>query len=230
MSFFKPKPATSTQSSLSENVNNAAITQAMTPGMQTGSSAIGNIGALLGAGGDPQQGYQNYLQQAGFGPAMTRLGQQLTGQGAASGLLNSGATSQALLREGTNLNNQYFNNYLQNLGALGGLGNQQAGIMAGTGQRSTSSGSSTGAQQSGMQTLGNVASTVGAILSFSDPRLKTDVEKIGEYADGLGIYIYRYLTGKAKQIGVMADEVARIRPHALGPKVDGYLTVNYGAL
>jgi hypothetical protein len=31
-------------------------------------------------------------------------------------------------------------------------------------------------------------------------------------------------------LGVMADEVAKLRPWALGPKRAGFATVNYGAL
>lgn len=230
MSFFKSKPATSSQSSLSENTNNALITGTYTPAMQTGAGAISKLGTLLGVGGDAQQGYANYLQKAGFAPAMQQLSQQITGQGAASGLLNSGATSQALVREGTNLNNQYYNNYLQQLSGLAGLGNQAGSLIANTGQKSTSSGSSTGERESGFQTMGKVASTVGTLLSFSDPRLKADVRKIGQYPDGLGIYAFRYLTTAKRVIGVMADEVAKIRPHALGPKINGFATVNYGAL
>lgn len=87
-------------------------------------------------------------------------------------------------------------------------------------------------KQSSNNLIGGI---VGGILGiFSDPRLKTDVEKLAEMPDGLGVYRYRYLAGfgldESEQIGVMADEVAAIRPWALGPVVGGYATVNYGAL
>lgn len=72
---------------------------------------------------------------------------------------------------------------------------------------------------------------VGAAAMASDPRLKTAIEKIGEFADGLGIYHWNYIWGGPRHEGVMADEVAKLRPWALGPKIAGeYLTVNYGAL
>lgn len=75
----------------------------------------------------------------------------------------------------------------------------------------------------------------GAALPFllSDPRAKTKVKKIGERADGLGVYEYEYrkdILPEGKQVGVMADEVAALRPDALGPMVGGLLTVNYGNL
>jgi hypothetical protein len=74
--------------------------------------------------------------------------------------------------------------------------------------------------------------TIGAagITKFSDRRLKTGIRKIGEMVNGLGVYVYTYIWGGPEQIGVMADEVEKIRPAALGPKVLGYQTVNYGAL
>jgi hypothetical protein len=78
---------------------------------------------------------------------------------------------------------------------------------------------------------GLIGSIIGGALSiFSDPRLKTDIVLLDRESDGLGIYRYNY-TGDAREyIGVMADEVALIRPHALGPVIDGYATVNYTAL
>lgn len=65
---------------------------------------------------------------------------------------------------------------------------------------------------------------------FSDRRLKTDIRKIGEDADGLGRYAYHYVWGGPEHNGVMADEVERLRPWALGPKVFGFHTVDYAAL
>lgn len=69
-----------------------------------------------------------------------------------------------------------------------------------------------------------------AATIFSDRRLKTGIRKLGEMADGLGVYAYRYVWGGPEQRGVMADEVASLRPWALGPTVEGFATVNYGAL
>ena len=79
--------------------------------------------------------------------------------------------------------------------------------------------------------LGGLASLGGAaITKFSDRRLKTGIRKIGELASGLGVYAYTYIWSPKPEVGVMADEVAKLRPEALGPMVLGYQTVNYGAL
>lgn len=221
---MKPKAAKSS----SQNVNNALLTSTYTPQIQQGVGATNFLSQLLGVeGGDPtaaNAGYSNYLQQAGYAPAMRQLSEGITGQGAASGLLNSGATAKALQSRGTELNQQFFNNYLQQLSGLSGLGLQGGGLLANAGQQSTSKGGSP-------STLGSIASTVGGIASiFSDRRLKRDIKRVGEYSDGLGIYEYRYVMGVKRVLGVIADEVAKLRPWALGPKIAGYATVDYGAL
>lgn len=224
MSFLKPKPATSTSSST--NVNNPLITSTYSPSMTQGTSAMGNLSSLLGAGGDPTAGYNNYLQMAGYAPAMKQLSQDITGQGAAAGILNSGSTAKALQTRGAELNQQFFNNYLQQLAGLSGLGLQAGGLVANTGQQSESK--STGG---GPSTAGSIASTVGGIASiFSDRRLKRDIELIRRDPDGLGWYAFRYIMSKARVLGVMADEVSKLRPWALGPARAGFATVNYGAL
>ena len=65
---------------------------------------------------------------------------------------------------------------------------------------------------------------------FSDRRLKSDVERIGEH-NGLGLYKYRYNwdAPDRRRVGVMADEVARLVPEAVGER-DGYATVDYARL
>ena len=69
-----------------------------------------------------------------------------------------------------------------------------------------------------------------ASLLKSDVRAKRDIRKLGTLQDGLGVYHYRYLWDDTPHIGVMAQEVAALRPWALGPIQDGYMTVDYGAL
>ncbi len=56
--------------------------------------------------------------------------------------------------------------------------------------------------------------------------------KVGEFDDGLGVYRWNYIwdAPDARQEGVMAEEVAELRPWALGPEIGGIKTVNYGAL
>lgn len=242
MSFLKPKPA----KSVSENTNNSLITSVYGGQMNQGAGAanflsqllgvspsgvsgtantVGNAANAIAGAGGAQQGYNNYLQMAGYAPAMRQMAQGVTGQGAASGLLNSGATAKALQTRGTELNQGFFNNYLQQLQGLSGLGLQAGGLVANTGQKSTSTGG-------GPSTAGSIASTVGSLASiFSDRRLKRDIKLQRRDPDGLGWYEFAYKWNPAKRlIGVMADEVAKLRPRALGPERLGFATVDYGAL
>lgn len=223
MSFLKPKAPTSS----SENVNNALLTSTYKPQMQGGVTANNFLQSLLTGQGDTaaaQNGYNQFLQMAGFQPAMRELSRGITGQGAASGLLRSGATAGRLQTRGAELNNQFANNYLQQLAGLSGLGLQAGGLVANAGQKSSSTGGSP-------STLGSVASAVGGIASiFSDRRLKRDIELAYREPDGLGVYSFRYLWSPFKTLGVIAQEVAKLRPWALGPRRLGYMTVNYGAL
>lgn len=64
---------------------------------------------------------------------------------------------------------------------------------------------------------------------FSDRRLKRDIVKIGEEANGLGIYSYRYLWGPTRHTGYMADEVRAVAPEAV-TRAFGFDMVNYGLL
>lgn len=223
MSFLKPTPATSS----SANTNNDLIKSTYGGSMNQGTGAMSNLSALLTGTGNTagaNAGYDNYLQKAGFAPAMRQLSQSVTGQGAASGILNSGSTAKALQTRGAELNNNFYNNYLQQLAGLSGMGLQAGGLVANAGQQSKSNGG-------GPSTVGSIASTIGGIASiFSDRRLKRDIELIGREADGLGIYLCRYLWSRTRRLMVMADEVAKLRPWALGRRQAGFATVNYGAL
>jgi outer membrane immunogenic protein len=73
------------------------------------------------------------------------------------------------------------------------------------------------------------ASYLGQVL-LSDIRLKRDITLIGHLDDGLGLYRYRYVWGDTVYVGVMAQEVAGVRPDAVALGDDGYLRVDYRKL
>jgi len=79
--------------------------------------------------------------------------------------------------------------------------------------------------------LGNILG-VGNTTKTSDRRLKTDIQTIGVLGDGLKVYSYRYKSGGPVHIGVMADEVAVLRPQAYikGGAGDGFDAVDYSKL
>jgi hypothetical protein len=68
---------------------------------------------------------------------------------------------------------------------------------------------------------------MGAIVS--DVRAKTDIKRVGTLDNGVGVYSYRYKWGGPVQIGVMAQELATVKPGAVHD-LGGLLAVDYGAI
>ncbi len=75
-----------------------------------------------------------------------------------------------------------------------------------------------------MSGLFGLGSAVAGI--FSDRALKRDVREVGRLHNGLPVYAYSYAWGGPEHIGLMADDVERVAPHAVGER-DGFKTVNY---
>lgn len=188
------------------------------------------------------------LAQAGFdaqgGMFNANLGQQqLDRTLAAGGLLSNNAQAGAGIANQNaatqaNIGQSMWDidRYNNGAGLLGQAGLQ--GLLSGyepfVGQTINGTETGTQTQKSSGGLLGKIGSAVqlagSAASLFSDRRLKTKVERVGELEDGLGVYEYDYVWGGTRQRGVMADEVAKLRPWALGPVVEGFATVNYGAL
>lgn len=99
--------------------------------------------------------------------------------------------------------------------------NQMAGYQAQLGAIGTAAGAGFGGWAS------------GGFKMPSDRRLKTDIELIGFDPRGWGIYLFRYLwdhENSDRRTGYMADEVAIVRPDAVGMMASGFLCIDYGAL
>lgn len=172
-----------------------------------------NVGELTRQLANAENGmrYQNYGQERAY--QNDAIGQAQSLMGGSQSLLNNAAELPWL-----------------GVGALNGNIRQASN---GYGTTTTKQGTNIG------QMLLAGASNAASAYLGSDIRLKTNIEKVGQYPDGLGIYDFDYLPiegqiaafmPEGRQRGVMAHEVAELRPHALGPVVDGYATVNYGAL
>lgn len=73
---------------------------------------------------------------------------------------------------------------------------------------------------------GSTQTTTQPMSFFSDERMKEGVEPIGETFDGQTIYKYRYKGEPQTQIGLIAQEVERHHPEAVG-EAGGMKTVNY---
>ena len=74
---------------------------------------------------------------------------------------------------------------------------------------------------------GGMGSAVGGLAGlFSDRRLKTNIKAVGKLYNGLRVYSYNFLGDDRTQIGLMADEVEEVKPHAVG-EFKGFKTVDY---
>lgn len=202
---------------------------AATAGVNAGQAGLGQVQSIL-SGADNGAGYDTYKNSTGYENIFNEAMRGVSSNAAARGLLASGSTARALADRGGQLGQQNFPNYLQQLlgvsQAQSSLGTNLAGLIGQAGQTSK--------QREGLlSAIGGAAQGIGAAVAASDPRLKKNVELLEVEPDGLGIYAFRYNDDSPDLpllVGVMADEVARIRPHALGPLTEGYMSVDYGKL
>lgn len=85
-------------------------------------------------------------------------------------------------------------------------------------------------QKSSASPFSNILGGLGLGLQgysiLSDARAKTDIRRVGMTDGGLPIYTYRYKGDDRGQMGVLAQDVAAMQPHALGPTVAGLMTVD----
>lgn len=191
---------------------------------QAGQGLAGLYGSTAaGLGG---LGQQQYAQGTGSAAQQAAIGNQLYGMGA--------GTSQALAGLGA--------------GAQGAaLQGAQAQLAAGQAEQQTQQAGNTALYNQFLQKqsypfqvaqfLANIAEGTGALSGstttttqpggfFSDERLKEDIEPIGKTFDGQNIVKFRYKGEPRKQIGLIAQDVEKHHPDAVG-LASGYKTVDY---
>lgn len=196
------------------------------PYADAGIGALGQYSDMLFGPGQ-NEAFENWLNSSDYA-FTTKAGMDAVTQNMASkGLLNSGSTLKALTQWGQQNAQQYRNNYMNQLFAPAQLGAQAATGYANTAQQ--------GANQAASGVGNFLNFGLGVAGLFSDERLKTDIKKVGrtdKKKGGLPVYTYRYVDDppNLRRMGVMAQEVAKKRPDALGPVVENFMTVDYGRL
>jgi hypothetical protein len=81
------------------------------------------------------------------------------------------------------------------------------------------------ANQQGLYGLMGAGMMAGA-MKWSDARLKRDIRQIGTLPNGMGVYAFRYLWSAAEEIGLMAQEVLRLKPDAVS-RIGEFYAVDY---
>jgi len=86
-------------------------------------------------------------------------------------------------------------------------------------------------RDTGAQVMGAVSTalSIASLFAGSDIRMKEDIEQVGISPNGHKIYEFNYIGKPTRYRGVMAQEVAKIDPTAVGIR-DNYLAVNYGKI
>ena len=205
--------------SKSTNNNRGVVTNAFSPLM--GQAAESNAALSRFLGGDAS-GFQDFAGAAGYDFERSRGEDALGSQFAGRNVFRSGARDKALAEFNQGLSGRYAQQYIQSLMGQTGQSLGAGQLVAGVGQESTSK------SKPGIAAfLGQAA---GAAAAGSDIRLKTDITPVGKNADGITVYQYKYNDGSGPYVGVMAQEVAEKRPDALGPTINGYMSVDYSKI
>ncbi len=233
-SVFGGSSQKSTQKSEQESGNKFSdfLMNAFGPSTGLTGAASGGLASLLGltGGGDQAAAQANFRNTPGYEFARDE-GLRGIGAGQASkGLFNSGSTGKAMSKYATGLADQTYNNYLDKLLGAGnlGLGAGQLVQQGGQYSRGTSTGTSSGDSSSG-----GLGKAIGFGLGLlSDERLKKDIVEIGEH-EGLPVYEFRYKwedEDTVVHVGVMAQDVAKAMPEALGLPLFDYMRVDYSKI
>lgn len=146
----------------------------------------------------------------------------LAGAGMLPGITTAPASAQlAAANTQQGLPYQSLLAQLQAAGMLGGMGGTSTQI-----GQSSGSGTMTPANDPLANIIGGISAGAGIIGAFSDERLKEDIKPVGKLFDGQKVYSYRYKGDNVPQLGMLAQEVEKVAPEAVG-ETGGFKTVRY---
>lgn len=166
---------------------------------------------------------QNYAQGLGAAQADKTAMMQAAGQYTGLGGAQMGA-AQAALGAGTQQQQFDYQQYLNQLAFPYQQQSWLAGIAGGLG--STAGGTTTQQTPQGntLSQLMGVGLTAASL--FSDKRMKEGVRQVGKTFDDQPIYSYRYKGSPQTHMGLIAQEVRKDHPDAVGV-AGGMMTVDY---
>jgi hypothetical protein len=81
-----------------------------------------------------------------------------------------------------------------------------------------------------MGLFGNLAGAGASAFAFSDARLKEDIRPTGDSVGGVPVVEYRYRGLPGLRVGVIAQDVLRVKPSAVVLDSSGFYKVNYSEL
>lgn len=176
-------------------------------------SSLGGLASQYGTYGNEIAGLVNTGENAG---AQTGNAGSAAATGISNSLLTGAGQQSSALQNAATANASGVAGATNNIGTLLNNSSLQALFQSDPSVPSTD--------------LGNLGYTDIGTPQLSDRRAKTDIKKIGKAESGLNIYSYRLKGDNRTQIGVMADEVKTVAPHAVTRAADGYDRVDYAAI
>jgi hypothetical protein len=215
----------------------ALRTRLANQGIGLGSTAYGREMGLLG-----QKGTDLRLQAALQGINLDQanraaaLNEAYTKQSRPLDLINA-------LRSGAQVQNPTFQGFAQQANAAGPdlltAANQQYQTqMAGyNADQAANSSMLSGLMGLGgaalMSPAGTFTGAGGLFSKLSDIRTKENIKQVGKLDNGLNVYEYTYKPEfdiPGIHVGVMAQEVIKVKPEAIVMRDDGYMAVNYAMI
>lgn len=193
-----------------------------------GTTGVANQSIMDMLQGTDRSSFDNFRANTGYQDQMDQGISAIQNSAFSGGAGNSGSTMKALTRFGQGLANQSYQGYMDNLFKQGQLGLGAGALLGDAGKYSVGDSSGSSSKKNG---LGAEVGGIGSVLGFlSDRSAKEDIVLLEEIKPGLNLYEFTYKTGGPRMVGVMADEVSKTYPEALGPMQGDYQTVNYSKL
>lgn len=198
--------------------SDALNTQLANQGIQPGSTAYTNA----------QKDFSNQRQSA---YDQSYLDSYNTGQQAALTQRNQPINEISALLSGSQVSQPNFSQTptpgvapTDVIGATGqSLAQQNVGYQ---GQLATNMGVNSGLFGLGSSALGAAGTALGG-WAKSDIRLKENVKRVGTADNGLPLYLFNFKGDNRPQMGLMAQDVIKVRPEAVNTQPDGYMAVHY---
>lgn len=209
-----------------QNAYDAAAARGLTAGSQLSANALNqaNVMANAAAGLNSQfnSGNNLTLNAAQFAPSLA--GQDYTD------LQNALSVGGAYDQQAQNRINDMLTRWQYQQQQPWNLLDNYSGLVtgyAGLGGTVNSNQTKTTPGQSLIPSLIGGAIQAAPFFLSSDRALKTDICRIGSYPNGLPKYLFRYKGDPCRWIGLMAQDVLKVKPQAVARMTNGYLAVNY---
>jgi hypothetical protein len=177
------------------------------------------------------EGYTNAMKDFNFGKNDAYQGARTSAIGTAGeeqarmNQMNLGNRQQGF-SEASYARSLPINELASLLGFSGGVQTPQFSAPPQTGVANTTIPQQQGKDYSGLNALLGLGGQLGSAFLMSDARVKENIVQVGNLENGLGVYSFNFIGDETPQIGLMAQEVEKIKPHAV-KEIDGIKHVNY---